>query len=159
MLWNTSRPSKGPYLLIALRCIKCTISFTKVSRSYIDCQHREHAGDHLLPFAYWAISVLNKECNLRPENSLCSWNIRPPPLLQPGLSRYSEAFIRPRQSTQLKTHSASTVDILSSFDKFVVECNYQKEDPRLHRPNIEFIFQLLNTCEIEYCLYSAAMML
>ena len=34
---------------------KCTVSFTKASKLYIDCQHHEHVGDHLPPFAQGAI--------------------------------------------------------------------------------------------------------
>ena len=90
-LQDAYRP-KSRYFQIALRCVKCTISFTKSPKFYIDCQHHKYAGDHPPPFARVAIfsSKQGKELQAR-KCSLCSWKVTPSLLLQPGPSHYSEA--------------------------------------------------------------------
>ena len=52
MLWRSYRMPKDQDQGIYA---KCTVSFTKASKLYIDCQHHEHVGDHLPPFAQGAI--------------------------------------------------------------------------------------------------------
>ena len=95
-LQDAYRP-KSRYFQIALRCVKCTISFTKSPKLYIDCQRHKHAGNHPPLFARVAIfgSKQGKEPQVR-KFSLCSWKVSPPLLLQPGPSRYSEASGRKR---------------------------------------------------------------
>ena len=81
--------------------------------------------------------------------SLCLWNITPHQLLQPDPSRYSEALGRKCADESFRTidsieDSASSVDILHSFDRFATERDHQKgEDPSNHKLDIEFIVQLL----------------
>ena len=103
-------------------------------------------------------SALTEERNLRSESSLCVRRTQrgPPPLLQPGLSHYSEASVRnrPMRLTRLRTQSVSSVNILRPFDRFATESNRQKgEDPRRPQAGNRVHSVVASAHEIEYCLY------
>ena len=141
--------------------------FIVISRFYCvgftknDCQHHEHACRSLERLC----SALWKESNLRSE-SPCSWNISPPPHLQPDLSCYSEVSVwkraneSPGWSTRSRNWSASSVNILCPFDRFFTEYDHQKgEDPRQPQAGYGICGALASAREIEYCLCSTTMML
>ena len=96
--------------------------------------------------------ALSYERNLRPETSLCSWIIRSPLLVQPGLSCYSEVAARKRadessraidsikESVSFLQASIFSAPLIGSILNAIVRKGRTLGD---HKPNVMFVVQWL----------------